>query len=143
TTARQEQAAATTTRSETTTGPEQAATTTRSETTTGVLVIDNCRADLHARLAQICQAPQSTLSVITIEYDIHDDLPEETRAFRLDTSSPELIENLIRRRFKHISQVDANTITKFSDGNAKVALALAGTLRDNETVGDLRDDGLL
>jgi hypothetical protein len=109
----------------------------------GVLVVDNCPLDLHRRLSQVCRSPRSTVSVITVEYDIRDDLPEGTEVFRLDTSSPELIEKLIRRRFKDASPTDARTITSFSDGNARVAIALAGTVGRGETIEGLKDEDLI
>jgi hypothetical protein len=108
-----------------------------------ILIIDNCPPDLHGRLAQICRASASKLSALTIEYDIRGDVPEGTEVFRLDTSSRELIEELVRRRFTAISAMDVKTIADFSDGNARVAIALAGTLRGNETIAGLNHDQLL
>jgi len=108
-----------------------------------ILVVDNCPSDLHRRLSQACRSAGSTVSIITIEYDIRDDLPEGTEVFRLDTSSPELIEKLVRRRFKEVSPTDAATIAKFSDGNARVAIALAATVEKNESIGGLRDEELV
>jgi hypothetical protein len=64
-----------------------------------ILVVDNCPPDLHQRLSERCRAPDSTLSVITVEYDIQDDQPEGTDVFRLEPSSAGLIEKLIVRRF--------------------------------------------
>ena len=60
------------------------------------------------------RAPASMLSLVTVEYDIRDDDPEETDVFRLEPSSVDLIEKLVRARFKNISQVDARTIAEFS-----------------------------
>ena len=85
-----------------------------------ILVIDNCPPDLHQRLSERCRAPESTLSVITIEYDIQDDQAEGTDVFRLEPSSAELIRQLIRRRYKDISQIDAQTIADFSGGNFSI-----------------------
>ncbi|MFH1446325.1 MAG: hypothetical protein ABIG43_02815, partial [Chloroflexota bacterium] len=98
-----------------------------------ILIIDNCPPDLHRRVTQICSGLHSTLSLLTVEYDVREDLPEETSVFRLKPASEEIIEKLIRKRFSHISQVDARTIAKFSGGNARVAIALANTLQQGET----------
>ena len=43
-----------------------------------ILIVDNCSADLHARLTQLVRSTGSLLSVLTIEYDIRDDQPEGT-----------------------------------------------------------------
>lgn len=110
--------------------------------TRAILVVDNCPPDLHRRLSEACRARGSLLSLVTVEYDIRDDDPEETDVFRLEPSSIGLIEKLVRERFKSISQVDAKTIATFSGGNARIALALAGTIGKNETVAGLTDEDL-
>lgn len=110
--------------------------------TRAVLVIDNCPPGLHRRVAETCRVPESKLSVVTLEYDIRDDEPEEADVFRLEPSSENLIETLVRGRFPAVSQVDARTIAAFSGGNAKVALAVASTVRRNETIAGLTDQVL-
>lgn len=108
----------------------------------GILIIDNCGAELHQHLTQVCQVPESDLSVITVEYDIRDHHPESTDVFTLKSASPELITALVRRRFPHISAVDAGTIAKLSDGNARIAVALAGAVQVRESLAELGDDVL-
>lgn len=108
----------------------------------GILVIDNCPFELHGELTKIARATGSTISVITVEYDIRDDQPEGTDVFALDTSSLALIEKLVARRYPEISQIDARTIAEFSGGNARVALALAATVGKNESVAGLSDADL-
>ncbi|MDR3454767.1 MAG: hypothetical protein P4L96_18540 [Rhodoferax sp.] len=110
--------------------------------TRAVLIVDNCPPDLHRRLSDLCSASGSTVSVLTVEYDVRDDQPEGTQVVTLDTSSPELIEKLVRRRFSHLSAVDARTVAEASGGNARIAIALAGTVEKSETVADLSDDEL-
>jgi hypothetical protein len=110
--------------------------------TPAILVVDNCPAELHQRLSEVCRQEPSELSVITVEYDIREDEPEGTEVFTLETSSPELIEKLLRQRFPAISQIDAHTIADFSGGNARIAIALAATIERNGTVAGLTDDQL-
>lgn len=110
--------------------------------TRAVLIVDNCPPDLHRRLSDLCAAPGSTVSVLTVEYDVRDDQPEGTQVVTLDSSSPELIEKLVRRRFSHLSAVNARTIAEASGGNARIAIALAGTVEQSEAVADLSDDEL-
>src|SRR5207245_5495132 len=104
-----------------------------------ILVIDNCPKDTHRQLSEIVRTTGSTISVITVEYDIREDHPEGTDVFSLETSSLPLIEKLVRNRFPNISQVDAQTIAGYSGGNARIALTLAGTLNKNETVAGLAE----
>ena len=110
--------------------------------TRAILIIDNCPPDLHHRLTQTCSRQQSTVSLLTVEYDVREDLPEETSVFRLEPASEEIIEKLISKRFAHISQVDARTIAHFSGGNARVAIALANTMQHGETLSGFRNEQL-
>ena len=109
----------------------------------GVLIVDNCPPDLHRRLTRACSRTRSTVSIITVEYDVRDDIPEErTSIFQLEPASKDLIERLISKRFPDLGQVNAGTIAKFSDGNARVALLLANTVRHGETLSGFRDEEL-
>ncbi|WP_369723395.1 hypothetical protein AB8Z38_05095 [Bradyrhizobium sp. LLZ17] len=108
----------------------------------GILVIDNCPFELHGELAKVAREANSTISVITVEYDIRDDQPEGTDLFALDTSSLPLIEKLVARRYPQVSQIDAGTIAQFSGGNARVALALATTIGKNDSISKLSDADL-
>ncbi len=110
--------------------------------TRAILIIDNCPPDMHRRLTEICSEEHSTVSLLTVEYDVRDHLPEETSVFRLEPASEELIEKLIRKRSPHISQVDARTIARFAGGNARVAIVLANTVQRGETLSDFRDEEL-
>ena len=78
--------------------------------TRAILVVDNCPPELHRQLSEVARAHGSTVSVITIEYDIKDDQPEGTDVFALETSSMPLIEKLVARRYPELSQIDAHTI---------------------------------
>ena len=93
-----------------------------------IVVVDNCPPDLHRRITELCQSPESDVSAITVEYDVQDDEPEGTDVFRLEPSSVDLIAKLLARRFPGMLQLDADKIAEFSGGNARIALALAKTL---------------
>lgn len=107
-----------------------------------IVLIDNCPPDLHRLATQAVSAPGSSVSLLTVEYDVRDDIPEETNVFTLEPSSKEIIQKLIQRRFPHISKVDGESIAEFSGGNARVAIALANTVERNETLSGFNDDQL-
>jgi len=107
-----------------------------------ILIVDNCPPELHRGLVKTCSKQGSNVSLLTVEYDVRDDLPDETSVFRLEPSSDDLIEKIILDRFKYISQVDAQTIAKFSSGNARVAISLANTIGKGESISGLKDDDL-
>lgn len=104
-----------------------------------VIVVDNCGPDTHQRLTEIVKKPSSKLRLITIEYDIRDDLPEATSLYRLEGSSSEVIKELLLRQYKFLSNTDLETIATFSDGNARIAFALGSTSTSTDELGRLRD----
>jgi len=107
-----------------------------------ILAIDNCPPNLHRSLTSLCTSSGSLVSLITVEYDVGEDQPEETNVFRLEPSSNEIIEKIILNRFAYINQIDARSIAEFSGGNARIALALANTIRNGESVAALKDNEL-
>lgn len=110
--------------------------------TQAILVVENCPPELHRHLTTICTAPESSISLITVEYDVREDQPDETDVFRLEPSSTALIEKIIQKRFSHVSQIDSRNISEFSGGNARIAIALANTLNKGETLADLKNEEL-
>ena len=110
--------------------------------TRAVLIVDNCPPELHRRLSELCTTTNSTVSVVTVEYDVRDDQPEGTQVVTLETSSPNLIERLVQRRYSHLSQVDVSTIAAVSGGNARIAIALAETVERSETIAGLSNEEL-
>lgn len=104
-----------------------------------IFVLDNCDPELHRKMAEVCRGLSSKLSLITIEYDVTDDQPEETHVFKLKPASTKLIEKIIESRFKGINDANAELIANFSDGNARIALALARTVDDGTNLIGLSD----
>ncbi|TZG34018.1 hypothetical protein [Agrobacterium sp. B1(2019)] len=107
-----------------------------------IVVVDNCSSELHRHLSEVARESGSHISILTIEYDIRDDQPEDTNVFHLEASSTELIARLLQQRFPDLSQVDAGTIAEFSGGNARIAIVLASQLEKTETVAGLNQEEL-
>jgi len=106
------------------------------------LVIDNCPPDLHRRLTSLCSAAGSLISLLTVEYDVREDQPEETEVFRLEPASNDLIEKVILNRFTHVTEIGARIIAEFAGGNARIAIALAKTIERGEDISQLKDHDL-
>jgi hypothetical protein len=107
-----------------------------------VLVVDNCGADTHQRLTELLKKSGSKIGLVTVEYDVRDDLPDATKCYRLEGSSDDVIKKLLQRRYPVLSLSDVDTITAFSDGNARVAFALAATVTTTGELARLRDSDL-
>jgi hypothetical protein len=103
-----------------------------------ILIVDNCNPNTHSELARLCASDASEVSLITVEYDVRDDEPEQTDVFRLQSASPDLVTEWIKQSFPDVSQVDREKIAEFSDGNFRVAGALAQTVGKGETLGSLK-----
>lgn len=106
------------------------------------VVLDNCPPDTHRTLQKQISSSQASLSLLTIEYDISDDRPEETEVIHIEPSSEEVISKLIQKRFPSVGQVNANIIAEFSGGNARVAIALASQVDAEETLTNFSDEDL-
>lgn len=107
-----------------------------------IVVVDNCGQDIHRRLTEIAKYPGSKIRIVTVEYDIRDDLPADTVCYRLEGSSGEVIGKLLKRHYQTLSELDIDKIVEFSDGNARVAFALASTSEIKGDLAQLRDDEL-
>ncbi len=104
-----------------------------------IVIVDNCPPPTHRALTAICTELGSTVSLLSVEYDVGDDDPEGSDVFRLEPASDDIIERLLDRRAPHVSQVDRRCIARFAGGNACIALALAHTVRRGESVANLTD----
>lgn len=107
-----------------------------------ILVIDNCSQDLHKRLAEAVRGTGSEISLLTVEYDISDDIEESTEVFRLENSSQDVVVKLIQARKPQVSYSDASRIADISGGNARVALAIAETVGKGDSIAKLNDKDL-
>lgn len=104
-----------------------------------IVIIDNCPPELHRDLTPI---GTRSISLLTIEYDIREDQPEGTGVLSLEPASDTLVTNLLKARFTHLSDQDASKIAEFSGGNARIAIALASTVEQSESISHLKDDQL-
>jgi hypothetical protein len=107
-----------------------------------VMIVDNCGIDLHRKLAAKIANSNCLLSVITVEYDINDDELQNTEVFKLEPASPDLIEKMLESRYPAIAPPSRHIIAKFSEGNSRVAFALAETAKSGESLAKLRDTDL-
>lgn len=107
-----------------------------------VLIVDNCGVALHRKLAAQVRGSGGALSLVTVEYDIADDEPEGTEVYRLEPASSEVIEKILQRKHPNLSDPELNTITAFSEGNFRIALALADTSANGLSLANLKDGDL-
>ncbi|UMQ52661.1 hypothetical protein FH582_01490 (plasmid) [Leptospira interrogans] len=107
-----------------------------------IIVIDNCSSLLHRKLSSMITSRQNQGCLITVEYDIRDDQPDETDVYKLEPASSDLIEQLLKSRFEYIHEINVRKIVEFSGGNARIAIALANTIVKGKKITILRDEDL-
>ncbi len=106
------------------------------------VVLDNCPPDVHRKMQRQVAQGSTKLRLLTIEYDISDDKPEETAVIQIEPSSESMISQLVQNRFRDLGPVSANRIAEFAGGNARIAIALAGRVEVDETLTSFSDDDL-
>ena len=89
-----------------------------------VLVVDNCPPDIHQALARKLAEHPRGVGLITIEYDVRTDRPEETHVIRVEAEGFDVVESLIRRRCTGLSTGDARRLAELAQGNARLGFAL-------------------
>lgn len=107
-----------------------------------VVVVDNCNPATHRALAEVLKQSGAPVSLITVEYDVTDDEPEDTDVFHLEPGSEAVVEQIIERLVPNVEAPDRSRIAEFSGGNARVALVLAKTLPRKHSLGVLDDSEL-
>jgi len=107
-----------------------------------VLIVDNCGSDLHRTLTEQLEKDNGFVSLLTIEYDIREDIPEKTDVIIMDAGSDELIKELIKTNYKHIGLNSIHKIAEFSGGNARVAMALASAIGRDDDISRLKNGEL-
>src|SRR5471030_1265193 len=67
-----------------------------------VLVVDNCMPEMHRELVRLCRRVGSRLSLITVEYDVRGDQPEDTEVVEMAAGSRWQIEALLKVRHPNL-----------------------------------------
>lgn len=108
-----------------------------------IFIVDNCKPEVHRTLSNVVRQYETHLSLLTVEYDVaDDDAPEATDVYELAPASDNVLDGILRRLVPHLTGPDRHRITEFSGGNARIALVLARTVKEGETLGVLNDADL-
>ena len=105
----------------------------KAEDREAIVILDNCPSDAHNRLAGLVSSSPK-LHLITIEYDIREDRPEVTSVVRIDADGTEIAEKLVAHRHPSLGQVNVGRIAEISGGNARLALALADSVSEKDSL---------
>ncbi len=107
-----------------------------------IVIVDNCGSETHSQLVELAKTSNPKISLLTVEFDIQDDLPIGTKCYQMEAASVDLLASLLRDRYPQISQTDSDRIASLSDGNARIAIAIADQIKETDNVGELRDTQL-
>ena len=107
-----------------------------------IVVLDNCQSELHSTLSERLRSHNNSLKLITVEYDIREDKPQTTEVVQIEANGPKVAEKLLIRRHPELGQLNAAKIAEFSEGNARLALAIAESAPIDGTLSRLTDEQL-
>jgi hypothetical protein len=107
-----------------------------------ILIVDNCPQDTHQLLARKLAQTSGPVRIITVEYDVRTDRPEETDVIRIEAEGPDIVEALLRRRHTELSASDARRLAELAQGNARLAFALAQAAPHTGTLSTFDDSAL-
>lgn len=108
-----------------------------------IMIVDSCAAHTHRQLVEIVRRKGSRVALLTIDYNIGEDQPEATSIVRLGANSESLVLSLLEQRHPELSDGERRHLARFSDGNARVALAIARGAAEGVDLSQLGDSGLL
>lgn len=106
------------------------------------LVVDNCPPDTHQALARQLAKSRGRIRLITVEYDVRADRPEETDVVRVEAEGSGIVEALLRRRRPDLSSGDARRLAELAQGNARLGLALAQAAPETGSLSTFEDGAL-
>ena len=107
-----------------------------------VLIVDNCPPEAHRVLAERIAKSDSEVRLMTIEYDVRHDQPEETDAIRIEVDGSQIVQLLLQRRYSGLALGDARRLAELAGGNARLALALASAAPVSGTLSSFEDAAL-
>lgn len=107
-----------------------------------VLVIDNCNPEAHRALQTALSNRAGRIALLTVEYDIDSGEAEEADVYRLGVTTPELLHQLLAQREPGLGYGVRQQIVSLSEGNLRIALALASAARRTGRLNGLSDADL-
>lgn len=107
-----------------------------------ILVVDNCPPDTHQALARKLAERPGPVRLITVEYDVRADRPEETDVIRVEAEGSDIVEALLRRRRRDLSSGAARRLADLAQGNARLGFALAHAAPQTGTLSAFEDSAL-
>jgi hypothetical protein len=105
----------------------------RNRSRSGILVADNCSLELHAKLVDIIDHPESNLSLLTIDLDLTKDA-SATGLLEVGKASLAVLSGIIRAAYPGMAPQDVAFLASYSDGFPRIAsqLIVSGV---NEDIG--------
>jgi transcriptional regulator with XRE-family HTH domain len=109
-----------------------------------ILVFDNCTETAHRQIASIVGLEGSRTRLVTIDYDVGDEQPDDTLVVKLERNSEDLLGSLLKQRVPDVGEYERSRLAEFAGGNARIALGIArgsGALDDGELLDRLFQRG--
>ena len=102
-----------------------------------VLVVDNCDPLVHRALSTALHQAPGGLSMLTVAHDVLDGEAEDTAVYQLSSASARLLHALLWYHWRVLGRLVRDQIAEASQGNARVAMALASAASRGGSVSGL------
>lgn len=106
----------------------------------GYLIVDDCSSANHRTLSDLLR--ESKVSLLTIDHDVKEDIPEQTDVVLLEPSSETHLLTLLSIRFSMIDNQTREQIARVCEGNSRMAFVLADAYLNTNSIGPLADEQL-
>lgn len=113
-----------------------------SSKTRAIVIVDNCLKEQHSKLAKLVNSTNSSLSLLTIEYDAKEDDVIETDNYYMASSENTIIERYLKNCFPEIHHANIGKIVETSGGNFRMARYFAVSVEKNKPIGILNSSEL-
>ncbi|WPZ37192.1 hypothetical protein T8K17_26075 (plasmid) [Thalassobaculum sp. OXR-137] len=115
----------------------------RREQLPGILVVDDCDIDLHRSLARIVEHTDSSLSLLTLDFD-PTTVDGELYYIKLSPLDDEAIKGILTQAYQSLPETEIRRICSFAQGFPRMAVLLGdASLSEEGRVNTLRDDAVL
>ncbi len=107
-----------------------------------IVVVDRCRPETHAILANAVLHRDSRLSLLTIDHKVAADVPEDA-TLKIVGAASSVIESIIGRVAPDVTSVDRQRLARFCRGYPRIAIPVARTWNTARSLAGVTDDTLV
>ncbi len=108
-----------------------------------VIILDNCSSETHKTLSDILKTSTCLINLLTIEYDIRDDIQEGTSDILvLEGMSTNVLSKILEQNKPTVNSELLERVAELAMGNARIATLLLNNIESKDNLSELTDEVL-